>query len=256
MKPNDSNADDLRASFMTDGYVFLPGFLGKEDLDLLYENLARFLSEVMPTMPSEHVFFEDKSKPETLKQLQHIWQYDPWFDGIFSSGRFCDLAQALLADDVVPKNFQWFNKPAHIGAPTPPHQDGYYFMIEPCEAVTMWLALEDVDEENGCVRYIPGSHKHGMRPHGRTKTLGFSQEITDYGSPEEMAIEIPFPAKAGDLLVHHALTVHRADGNQSETRSRKALGFIYYAASAKEDLKAKKAYQEKLTADMLAEKKI
>lgn len=256
MKHNDPNADALRSSFMKDGYVFLPGFLGEADLDQLHENLARFQREIVPTMPSEHVFFEDKSKPETLKQLQHIWQYDRWFERLITSGRFPELAQVLLADDIIPKNFQWFNKPPRIGKATPPHQDGYYFMLEPCEAITMWLALEDVDEENGCVRYIPGSHKHGMRPHGRTDTLGFSQEITDYGRTEEISAEIPFSAKAGDLLAHHALTIHRADGNRSETRTRKAVGFIYYAASAREDTAAKKVYQERLTAEMRAEEKI
>lgn len=50
-------------------------------------------------------------------------------------------------------------KPPRIGKGTPPHQDGYYFMLEPNEAVTMWMALEDVNEENGCVRYVKESHK-------------------------------------------------------------------------------------------------
>jgi phytanoyl-CoA hydroxylase len=35
-------------------------------------------------------------------------------------------------------------------------------MLDPCEALTMWLVLEKVDEENGCVRYVRGSHKHGI----------------------------------------------------------------------------------------------
>jgi ectoine hydroxylase-related dioxygenase (phytanoyl-CoA dioxygenase family) len=50
---------------------------------------------------------------------------------------------------------QYFNKPPSVGQPTPPHQDGYYFMLDPCEAVTMWFALDEVDEENGRMRYVP-----------------------------------------------------------------------------------------------------
>lgn len=90
-----------------------------------------------------------------------------------------------------------------------------------------------------------------MRPHGRTKTLGFSQGITDYGD-EDLAAELSFPAQAGDLLIHHAMTVHRADGNRS-SRSRRALGFIYFGESAKEDVEAKRAYQQKLSEERLAQ---
>ena len=75
----------------------------------------------------------------------------------------------------------------------------------------MWMALETVDEENGCVRYVKGSHKLGMREHGRTQTLGFSQGITDFGTDEDLLHEVYFPTQAGDLLVHHSLTIHRAD---------------------------------------------
>jgi phytanoyl-CoA hydroxylase len=68
-----------------------------------------------------------------------------------------------------------------------------------------------------------------------------------------MANEVSFPAKPGDLLVHHSLTIHRAGGNTSETRSRKALGLIYFGESAKEDLIAKVAYQKKLQEERFSE---
>lgn len=156
----------------------------------------------------------------------------------------------------MPRNMQYFNKPPGIGQPTPPHQDGYYFMLEPCEAVTMWFALDDVDEENGCVRYVRGSHRRGMREHARTQTLGFSQGIVDYPTDTDRECEITFPAKPGDLLVHDAMTIHRADGNRSATRSRRALGFIYYSERAREDADAHAAYQRNLAEDMKAVGKI
>ena len=116
----------------------------------------------------------------------------------------------------------------------------------------MWLALEDVDEENGCVRYVRGSHLRGPRPHGRTQTLGFSQGITDFGTPDDQAEAVAMPARAGDLLIHHPMLVHWAEGNRSATRSRRALGAIYFAESAREDLEAKAAYQQKLRAEQIA----
>jgi phytanoyl-CoA hydroxylase len=104
-----------------------------------------------------------------------------------------------------------------------------------------------VDEGNGCVRYVRGSHAAGLRPHGPSGVLGFSRALTDWGSSRRDAEdEVAMPAAPGDALAHHALTVHRADANASPTRSRRALGFIYYAADAVEDVEAKAAYQAAL----------
>ena len=63
----------------------------------------------------------------------------------------------------------------------PPHQDGYYFNLDSDKAVTGWLALEDVDDENGCIHYVKGSHKkEEYRPHGKSEILGFSQGVTRF----------------------------------------------------------------------------
>ena len=129
-------------------------------------------------------------------------------------------------------------------------------MLEPCHALTMWMALDPVDEENGCVRYVRGSHLLGLRPHGRTQTLGFSQGITDFGSAPDLDNEVSCPAKPGDLLAHHALTIHRADSNKSPTRSRRALGFIFYSAKARENTTNHRNYQQDLASAMAAAGKI
>jgi len=181
-------------------------------------------------------------------------EYDDFFGGFMNSSPK-RLAEELLGEPVVGKNLQYFNKPPGTGQATPAHQDGYYFMLEPCRALTMWMALDPVDEENGCVRYLRGSHLDGMRPHGRTQTLGFSQGIVNFGNNETRE-EVPCPANPGDLLAHHALTIHRADANLSSTRSRRALGFIFYGKSAREDKAAHETYQRKLASEMSAEGKI
>ena len=240
---------NLLRYFLADGYVMLPGFYSGDELAELLENLARFIHDVVPTMPPEAVFYEDRTDRCTLKQLQQMGRFDPWFHELFIAGRFRALAETLLCGPVVPKNMQYFNKPPNVGQPTPPHQDGYYFMLDPCEAVTMWLSLEPVDEENGCVRYVRGSHRLGMRKHDRTQILGFSQGITDYPNENDLANEVSFPAQPGDLLVHDALTIHRAGGNRSSSRSRRALGFIYYSERSRED-SGHEAYQRRLAEEM------
>jgi phytanoyl-CoA hydroxylase len=237
-------ATTLKKKFDRDGYVAIPKFLTADEVAELEAHIARYVKDVVPNVPAGEVFYEIKGQPETLKQLQRMFRYDDWFQMLFFAERFTKLAKLLLDAIPVGKNLQWFNKPPLASSPTPPHQDGYYFMIEPCDAVTMWLALDVVDEENGCVRYVRGSHRKGLRLHGSTGVLGFSQGITDY-CDEDQALEVPMPAAPGDLLIHHSLTIHSAGSNRSQ-RARKALGFIYYSSKARENTEAHEEYQRKI----------
>lgn len=246
----------IKADYARDGFVRLPGFLDADQMKDLLSNLDRYVREVAPGLPNTDVFFEDKAQPDTLKQLIRMGQHDPFFGRMMDESAFTRLAELLLGRKTASRNMQFFNKPAKVGLPTPPHQDGYYWMITPCEGLTMWLALEEVDEENGCVRYATGSHLKGMRPHRPTHTLGFSQGLTDFPDADDKATEVAMRAQPGDLLVHDAKTVHWADGNTSETRSRKAMGLVYFSDRAREDMEAQAAYQKKLKQDLEAAGKI
>ena len=250
-EPLDPNAfpAEYRQQYYELGYVRIPGFINAEEVSLIHENLERLIRDVVPGLPDVDVFYEDKANKDSIKQIIRLYQHADFFEQLYLRSRFFNLSEFLLGRLVSGRNMQYFNKPSGTGKPTPPHQDGYYSKMTPLEGMTMWLALEDVDEENGCVRYINGSHKRGLRDHGATGTLGFSQGISDY-SDEDRAAEVCMIAKPGDLMVHNALTIHRADGNLSATRTRKALGFIYYSACAREDEEAAAAYSEKLTREM------
>ena len=241
-----------RIDFERDGFVAQPSFYGVDELLAIEDALGRFIAERISELRAEHVFYEDKSNLSTLKQIQQLHKYERFFEELMND-KPKKLAQELLGEPVIGKNLQYFNKPPGTGHATPAHQDGYYFMLQPCHALTMWMALDEADEENGCVRYLAGSHVQGMRKHERTRTLGFSQGISDY-DPE--ADEVICLAQPGDLLAHHALTIHRADANTSTIRSRRALGFIFYGESAKEDSVAHATYQRQLRQEMIVQGRI
>ena len=237
----------METKFTDDGFVVLKNFLSQDEMFDLITQVDRFITEVVPNLPPHQVFYEDKEKPESLKQIQYLFKHDQYFHDLMVGSKFEELAAQLLQQPVRPVNMQFFNKPAGYGRATPAHQDGAYFMLEPNEAVTMWLALDKVDEENGCLRYSPGSHRDGIRAHARTSTLGFSLGLVNHSADGEVLVL----ADPGDLAVHHAATTHRAEGNMSATRSRKALGFIYYSARAKESPN-KERYQADLSRELLA----
>ena len=161
--------------------------------------------------------------------MQHM-EGDPFFRDYVKHPTWLELARALLGEDPEPMSVEWFNKPPGTDSPTPPHQDNYYFCLRPPSVLTIWLALDPVDEENGCLRYVAGSHRRGIRPHARSNILGFSQGITDYGD-EDRAREVVIRLQPGDAVVHHGDTIHRADPNRSPVRNRRAFAMVVRGAS-------------------------
>ncbi len=244
------HAKRLAHEFALNGLVSIPGFYNGEALERLKAEKERLIREVVPNMPRSDVYYEDKNNTSTIKQILRIWDHDTYFKAMMEEGPLPQLARIVLAEPVRPVNMQYFNKPAGIGQPTPPHQDGFYFHLTPNHALTMWIALEDIEPEQGCVNYVQGSHRYGMRWHGRTQTLGFSQGMIDFGIEHDRTNTMSFPCKAGHLIAHHSLTIHWADGNTSPDKSRQALGAIYYAESCQENLRAKQAYQAQLDAEL------
>jgi len=237
-------------SFQQLGFFVIEKFLSDAEVAQIHSELSRVQKDVIPKMPASEVYYDQKGDRNSLKQLQRLHVHDTFFNTLLINSPFQKIAEHLLGEPVEGKNLQYFNKSPMVSQPTPPHQDGYYFMIEPVKAVTLWLALDHVDEGNGCVRYLPKSHLHGLRPHSRTGTLGFSQGITDYGNENDLEDEMPLCCAPGTLIGHHANTVHRADQNYSLNRDRRAIGLIYYAASVSEDETGHNNYQASLVKDL------
>jgi ectoine hydroxylase-related dioxygenase (phytanoyl-CoA dioxygenase family) len=119
----------------------------------------------------------------------------------------------------------------------------------------MWVALDDADEENGCLVYVKGSGVGPLRPHQPSGILGFSQKCTDYGSPEDLKKEMVMAAKAGDVIAHNSAMMHRTGANTS-TRHRRAIGLVYFGVSAKTDDVRRAAYQKSLRDTLAAAKRI
>lgn len=239
----------IKSDFDQNGFVLCEDFISPQELEDLKANLKRFIEEIVPTLGSSDAFYEDSQDLSSLKQVFRMAHHDSFFHEMVNGSRFEKLAEILLGEKIAKAEVEYFNKPAGIGKPTPPHQDAYYFMITPPQALTFWIPLEDVDAANGCLHYLKGSHTKGMRLHGRTQTLGFSQGIVDYGTEEDLAVETAVPMKAGGVLAHHAMTVHSAPGNHSPNRARKVIGLVFFGESAQEDDEAKAAYREKLKAE-------
>ncbi|MCH2114810.1 MAG: phytanoyl-CoA dioxygenase family protein [Pirellulales bacterium] len=232
-----------RKKFERDGFVVVPQFLTEDEFAELTVNLDRYIRTVVPTLSDADAFYQDKSRPETLKQLQRMG-IDPFFAAYSNHPRWQAMAEALLGERAEGQDPEWFNKPPAMEHPTPPHQDNYYFKLNPPNVLTAWLALDQVDQQNGCLRYVVGSHKRGLRSHDVTSVLGFSQGITDYG-PVDESREVVATLQPRDLVVHHGETIHRADRNTSVSRNRRAFAVVYRGISCQLDEEAQRRYLER-----------
>lgn len=236
--------DELKSVYDRDGFVVVRGFMPPVELAELSGQLDRYIREVVPALPDGAAFYLDRARPDTLKQLHHMTG-DSYFADYAANARWHALARALVGEGVTCAGPEWFNKPPSSDSPTPPHQDNYYFNLTPPNVVTIWLALDPIDDANGCLRYVTRSHKYGVRPHGRSGVLGFSQAVADYAAADGAA-EVAVHLQPGDAVAHHGDTIHRAEPNRSPTCHRRAFAMVFRGESCTRDEDAFARYQAAL----------
>lgn len=100
------------------------------------------------------------------------------------------------------------------------HQDITYWGLEPPIAVTAWYAIDDADQDNGCMRVIPASHRGGIREHGKAQQKGnllsINQEVLVSAQEEAQAVDLPL--KAGEVSLHDGCLIHGSLPNLSDRR--------------------------------------
>lgn len=114
------------------------------------------------------------------------------------------------------------------------HQDNGYGELDPYNALTCLTALDDTDEENGCLWIIPGSHKRGQIPVGQAGSAEAKQAQKEISLDEDERTAIPVPMKAGESIIFHCWTLHKSEGNRSPDRDRRILFLRYADADAVE----------------------
>jgi len=120
-----------------------------------------------------------------------------------------------------------FFKPARRGGEVYLHQDNRYWHLDPPEAVTIWIALDDATVENGCLHYIPGSHRIGRVSHVRA--AGGTSVLLEAEADKRLAV--PVELRAGEAVMHFCTTLHYSPAN-SARRPRRAYSIQYVVADA------------------------
>ncbi len=145
-----------------------------------------------------------------------------------------DCMEALIGPDIALLASHFFCKYGQQEKFVAWHQDVTYWGLEPPFAVSAWLAIDDSDRENGCMRVIPGTHQDGIREHGKAdqdgNLLSINQEIPVTEAEEGSAADLIL--RAGEMSLHHGTVVHGSLPNRS-TRRRCGLTVPYLPTGVK-----------------------
>lgn len=242
------NILDLKSieEFEKKGVLVLRQMLLGKQLEELEEALAEFLREIAPSLKEDEINYLENGDVYSIHRLAG---YDNRFKGPFEhylkEGFFYDLAADLLGEKPEGRKIEYFAKPPNAYE-VPPHQDNYYWKLKDAKGLNIWVALDEVEQENGGIYYIEGSHKGGGVAHEESFIAGSSQKVKE--EIDKNKIFSP-NLKIGDLAVHHSLTIHGSRKNETK-RSRRGIVFSFKALSSEYDEDALASYRESLKKQM------
>ena len=137
---------------------------------------------------------------------------------IVTNAKIVACVRDLLGENVVGWGSHFFCKMPHDGKKVAWHQDSSYWPLTPSKAVTVWLAVDDADVENACMRFVSGSHHFGamtFRPSDPAEHNVLNQTIENV---EQFGHFVDDCLKAGEISLHSDLLLHGSEANQSSRR--------------------------------------
>lgn len=219
-------SDEQVAHFHEHGYV--AGVRVLDDAQI--EALRRELVEIMdPAHPAHELFYEFHSNESTdpnrvLFHALGAWRISPAFHDLLWNPAFTVPASQLLGGGVRFWHDQLFCKPARHGGVVAWHQDySYWTRTQPMAHLTCWIGLDDANRDNGCLQYIPGSHRWPLLP--MPALAGDMDSLREVLTPEQLASFRPVyvELKQGECAFHHPLMVHGSQANSTDRPRRAAV---------------------------------
>ena len=192
------------------------------------ERLRAELRELMnPEHPRGDLWYEFHSNEsrDPSRVLFHAlgaWRIAPGFHDLLWNPRFTVAASQLLGGAVRFWHDQLFCKPARHGGVVAWHQDySYWTRTTPLAHLTCWIGLDDSTRDNGCVHYVPGSHRWPDLP--ITGLAGDMDAIRTVltGEQREQFKPVAIELKAGECSFHHPRMIHGSYANSTD-RPRRA----------------------------------
>jgi ectoine hydroxylase-related dioxygenase (phytanoyl-CoA dioxygenase family) len=216
--------DDQVAYFHEYGYVSEIPMLNEKQISTLRSDLNAIID---PNHEGHDLFYEfhsneSKNSQDILFHSLGHWRITEAFHDVLWNPAFVMAAHQLLQNKSVRFwHDQLFYKPARHGGVVAWHQDySYWTRTVAMQHLTCWTGLDDADEDNGCLQYIPKSHTWGLlnAPELAGDMNGIMDHFTE--AQKEAFNPTPIPLKKGHATFHHPLLVHGSYANKSQKPRR------------------------------------
>jgi ectoine hydroxylase-related dioxygenase (phytanoyl-CoA dioxygenase family) len=180
----------------------------------------------------------DSVTVEQTARCRHPWLYKcyllaTWANDLVRHPRVLDSVEAVLGPDILVISADIWVKPPGEGKHVSWHQDAQYYEIEPMAVVNAWVALTEATEENGCLRFSPGSHLRGLMRHANRPSV---DNMLSHGQtldpPVDEARAVTAALRPGQVSFHHAFTAHASGPNRTSGR-RVGIAMKYMPADAR-----------------------
>jgi ectoine hydroxylase-related dioxygenase (phytanoyl-CoA dioxygenase family) len=208
---------------------FLSGIkiLEEDQVDLLNEQLGNIQSAATEEQKKLFYHYESNESEDPNRVLFHAiggWRTMTGFHDLLWAPAYRMAAYQLMGGSFKLFHDQLFCKPAKHGGVVAWHQDfSYWTFTKPMNHLTCWLGLDDANDENGCLYFIPGSHKWGLLPvTGLTGDMDSVRKVLDDEQVVAFDNKVANVLPKGYASFHHPQTMHGSYENKSD-RSRRAI---------------------------------
>jgi ectoine hydroxylase-related dioxygenase (phytanoyl-CoA dioxygenase family) len=223
----------MKQNYDENGFLVVESVFDDEELIEVRRRIEVLITDPESRIEGVGVGREGDTTPETkgtgeIRSASFLVRFDPFFQDFARTPKLLDHARGLLGPRVKVFRDQALFKPPQ-GQAKPLHQDQSYFLVEPADdLITAWIALDEATLQNGCMTYVPGSHKHGVFPISPDPERPVHQipDTGDLDLPESVHCPVP----AGSIIFHHGCTLHASANNHTDTW-RKAL-IMHFSTSA------------------------
>ena len=217
--------------YKENGFLHVKGFVDQAsiatirgDIEGIHERMA---SQPSAERPNAYVTWEalPEGEPKKIRQLMGSQHVSTTINELISSDKMIGAMVDLLGDEVELFHSKLMMKAAKKGSFTPWHSDWGYWRntFKTPRLMNAFLAIDHSTLENGCIRYVPGSHKEYIEHAENRSASGFG-----IGLPGDVNAfdNVPIEMEPGDVAFHDAICIHASEANNSDT-SRIMNTFAY-----------------------------
>ena len=222
----------MKDRYDEDGFLVAEGLFDDGELAGVRQRIEALIADPESRPEGVSLGREGDTNPQPkgtgdIRGAGFLVRFDPFFQDFARTPKLLDYARGLLGPRVKVFRDQALFKPPR-GQAKPLHQDQSYFRVQPVDdLLTAWIALDDATLENGCMTYVPGSHRHGIFPI-TTDPVRPVHHIPDTGDLD-LPGAVPCPVSAGSTIFHHGCSLHNSADNHTDTW-RKAL-ILHFSTS-------------------------